>query len=234
MKLYLLIFKIFLIRTYLSSSIDYKFNELDSTPVNLVWCGVSKEIVLVLTEQNSLYRSDDKGFSWNKLNDVLIRTGTSELDKDENVIGKVSKILESPMDKTLLVFLGSHGINWIGRECGRKIEALNHGRKIQEFVFHPTERDWGLASAFTLCEDFVNEPCKIYKELFVTKDMGKTWNIIGSYIVQFGWGITGDKHISQGVPKERILISYEPRAKGDQKQIGWNYKVDLYYSDDFL
>jgi hypothetical protein len=217
-----------------AGNIDYKFAELDSTPVDLVWCGNSKEVVLVLTETNSLYRSDDKGFTWKKLNDVFIKTGTKELEENENEIGQVSRILESPVDKTLVIFLGTHGINWIGKDCGKKIEALNHGRKIQEFVFHPTERDWGLASAFTLCEDFVDEPCKIYKELFVTRDLGNSWEIIGSYIVQFGWGITGENHIKAGVPKERVLVSFEPRAKGDQKQLGWNYKVDFYYSDDFF
>jgi len=86
-----------------------------------------------------------------------------------------------------LILLGSHGINWIGEDCGRKIKALNHGRKIKEFQFHPTERNWGLATAFTVSEDFVNEPIKIYKELYVTRDLGENWNFLGSYIVQFAW-----------------------------------------------
>jgi hypothetical protein len=36
------------------------------------------------------------------------------------------------------------------------------------------------------------------------------------------------------VPKERILLTHEPRGKGDQKHAGWNYKVDFVYSDDFF
>jgi len=102
--------------------------------------------------------------------------------------------LQSPVDASLLIFLGTHGINWIGEDCGRKIKALNHGRKIKEFQFHPTERNWGLATAFTLCEDFVNEPCKIYKELYVTKDLGENWDLLGSYIVQFGWYLLSSFH----------------------------------------
>jgi Na+-transporting methylmalonyl-CoA/oxaloacetate decarboxylase gamma subunit len=149
-------------------------------------------------------------------------------------VGKVSRILQSPVDKHLLIFLGTHGINWIGEDCGRKIKALNHGRRIKEFVFHPTERNWGLASAFTLCEDFVGEPCKIYKELFVTRDLGENWELIGSYIVQFSWGITDESHIKAGVPKERILVTHEPRGRGDQHHSGWNYKIDFIYSDDFF
>jgi hypothetical protein len=215
--------------------VNFKLIELDSPPQDITWCGSSKDTVLVLTERNSLYRSDDKGFSYKKLNDVLTHTGKQELEESDNEIGKVSKILESPVDKSLVVFLGTHGINWVGEDCGRKIKALNHGRKVQEYVFHPTERNWGLASAFTLCEDFTNgEPCKIYKELFLTRDLGENWDILGSYIVQFGWGVLGEEQIKQGVPKERILVTLEPRGKGSQVNRGWNYKIDFIYSDDFF
>jgi hypothetical protein len=97
-------------------------------------------------------------------------------------------MLTSPVDKSLLIFLGTHGFNWLIQDCGKKgIKALNHGRKIQEFIFHPTERNWVLASAFTLCDDFVNEPCRLYKEVYVTKDLGETWEVLGSYVVQFAW-----------------------------------------------
>lgn len=30
------------------------------------------------------------------------------------------------------------------------------------------------------------------------------------------------------------MVTYEPRGKGDQKHLGWNYKVDFIYSDDFF
>lgn len=133
-----------------------------------------------------------------------------------------------------MIFLGTHGINWIGEDCGRRVKALNHGRRIKEYIFHPTERDWGLASAYTLCEDFYGEPCRIYKELFVTKDLGESWTYVESYIIQFDWGVKDESQIKAGIPKERVLITYEPRGKGHQKNTGWNYKVDFAYSDDFF
>lgn len=86
-----------------------------------------------------------------------------------------------------MIFLGSHGINWVTNDCGRSVKALNHGRKIQEYIFHPTEKSWGLASAFSLCEDYTEEPCKINKELYVTKDLGLNWELLASYVIQFGW-----------------------------------------------
>ena len=68
--------------------VDFKLTDLDSPPLDLVWCGSGHETVLVLTETNSLYRSDDKGFSFKKLNDVLIHTGKQELEENENEVNK--------------------------------------------------------------------------------------------------------------------------------------------------
>ena len=192
-KLYLFVLCIFSALSSISSvsqgNVEFKRFEMDSTIVEIIWCGNQHETVFAHSELSSLYRSDDKGFTWTKLNDIITNTAKSELEENEHEVGKISKILLSPVDKNLVIFLGTHGINWISTDCGRHdIKALNHGRKIQEFVFHPTERTWGLASAFTLCEDFKNgEPCKYFKELFLTKDLGNNWEILSSYVDQFSW-----------------------------------------------
>jgi len=93
----------------------------------------------------------------------------------------------SPVDKSVIIFLGTHGINWLSEDCGSHVKALNHGRKIQEYIYHPTERNWGIASAFSLCDDYSDEPCRINKEIFYTHDLGENWIILASYVVQFGW-----------------------------------------------
>ena len=93
----------------------------------------------------------------------------------------------SPVDPNLIIFLGTHGVNWLSQDCGTKFQALYHGRKIQEFIFHPTERTYALAMAYTICEDFQNEPCHYYKELYYTENMGDTWEIMASYVFQAGW-----------------------------------------------
>jgi hypothetical protein len=234
MKICLLILLTFLSTLYCSGIVNFKLTDVDSPPTEIIWCGTSRDSLLVLTEKNSVYRSDDKGFSFKKMNDVLLHSGQQELEEHENEIGKVSRILESPIDKSLLILLGTHGINWIGEDCGRKVKALNHGRKIQEYAFHPLERDWGLASALTKCEDFVDQPCRIYKELYVTRDLGTNWDFIGSYVTQFGWGIHDDTNIKSGIPKERILVTLQMKGKGHQNEVGWNYKIDFIYSDDFF
>jgi hypothetical protein len=176
-----------LISSLQNGKVEYAHSEIDSNIKEIIWCGESSNILLAISDKNSLYQSDNKGFMWRKMNDLITHTGKTELEDNENEIGKVSKILLSPVDKNLVIFLGTHGINWVSQDCGRNVKALNAGRKIQEFIFHPTERNWGLASAFTLCEDFPGQPCKHFKELFVTKNLGESWDLIGSYVTQFSW-----------------------------------------------
>jgi len=38
----------------------------------------------------------------------------------------------------------------------------------------------------------------------------------------------------ENIPKERIFISHNPRAKGTQDVDQWDTNVHLYYSDDFF
>ena len=98
-------------------------------------------------------------------------------------------MIPSPVDKSLYIFLGTEGINWITTDCGKKIKAINHGRPIHEFIFHPTEKNWVLASAWTKCEDPNEENCKTYKELFFSEDLGDNWKLLANYVVQFQWYI---------------------------------------------
>ena len=57
--------------------------------------------------------------------------GKDQLEEDDKEVGKVSEMITSPIDKSLVIFLGTHGLNWISENCGQAIAALNHGRKIQ-------------------------------------------------------------------------------------------------------
>ena len=45
--------------------------------------------------------------------------------------GKVIKMLISPVDKSLIIFLGTHGVNWICSDCGNSgFKAFNNGKKM--------------------------------------------------------------------------------------------------------
>ena len=69
-----------------SGNVSTKKYDIDAAPKDLVWCGTSRETVLLLSENNSLYRSDDKGFNWRLLNGILTSTGKEQLDENENEV----------------------------------------------------------------------------------------------------------------------------------------------------
>lgn len=81
-----LLIALFLCEFVLNGSVDYKAYDLDSAPKDLVWCGTARDHVFILTETNSLYRSEDKGFSFKKMNDIMISKGKEQLDPDESEI----------------------------------------------------------------------------------------------------------------------------------------------------
>jgi hypothetical protein len=55
-------------------------------------------------------------------------------------------------------------------------------------MFHPIQRSWALAASWTSCAEFSDEPCKIYKELYITKNLGEDWDYIQNYVFDFEWG----------------------------------------------
>jgi hypothetical protein len=69
-----------------SENIGTKRYDIDSPPKDLVWCGTSRETVLLLSENNSLYKSEDKGFNWKILNGILTSTGKDQLEENENEV----------------------------------------------------------------------------------------------------------------------------------------------------
>jgi hypothetical protein len=76
----------FILSSVMTGEIEHRRYDLDSVPKDLVWCGPNRETVLILTELDSLYKSEDKGFTWKKINDVLTSTGREQLEENENEV----------------------------------------------------------------------------------------------------------------------------------------------------
>lgn len=168
--------------------------------------------MLTLTSKGSVYRSEDRGRQWVKMSEVFHRKALVELGDSEERVGIVNNIVPSPIDKKLILFTGSDQIAWISLDCGKTISVINSGRMLREFLMHPTEKDWILASAWNYCtadEMLGPNPCVSYKELLMSQDTGITWHSLASYISQFQWGARTPEMIKY-TPKERILVAFEP------------------------
>jgi len=74
--------------------------------------------------------------------------------------------VQSPVDPNLIIIMGTHEINWRTETCGDTVVAMNNGRKVDEFIFHPVKRDWILAAAWSKCSDFeYEEDCEVQTKL---------------------------------------------------------------------
>lgn len=213
--------------------VDSSTYGLDSPVQDTVMCGFKQDVLLILTQAHSVYRSDNSGFSWKQLKSLLMREGRANADSPRT-IGEVVSLQVSPVDKHLLVMLGSKGINWFSDDCGNTIWALNYGKPIYSFQFHPIQRDWGLAGSWTLCEALETDTCYRYKELYVTKDLGLEWSFVASYVVQFSWAQSQmDDPVQSLFPLNRIYVIYAKDGQGHQTE-DWIHSVDLVRSDDYF
>ena len=150
----------------------------------------------------------------------------------------MTRIIDS-LSQTLLNFAkGTNGINWVSEDCGGTIKALNSGKRIQEFLFHPTQKTWALAASWTTCAEFLDEPCRIFKEVYYTKDMGQNWTYITNYVFDFEWG-QSKVAVENGVkiPDDRIWVTRDAtnnRHQTTSKNASWSVDIDLYFSDDYF
>ena len=65
--------------------IDYNKYEIDSNVNDMMWCGSQNEVILVLTQKGTVYRSRDRGSSWKKLQSVMAQAGSQVADQDQEV-----------------------------------------------------------------------------------------------------------------------------------------------------
>lgn len=106
--------------------------------------------------------------------------------------------------------LGKNGVNWVTEDCGANIRALNAGKVIEEFKFHPNDRNHALAASWTNCKKVEDDNCTVYKELYATQNLGKDWKYLTNYVFDFEWGVSKKTSgIKVHVPEERIFITKE-------------------------
>lgn len=218
------------------TKIKLEYKEFDSDIEQHVFCGKDKIVNFVLTVNKLLYITSDNGISYKTINSILLKISENQLIKSQNGIGKITKLISSNNENYLdtIYILGSDGFLWITNNCGKSFNAVNLDRQIYDLLPHYSEINWLIATTYTKCSDFeANEACKIYKEAHLSKDNGKNWDLMASYVEQIDWAM--NESYNNSFPKERILLTYNQKGKGSQKINGaWNYKIDFAYSDDFF
>ena len=198
--------------------VDFNFFEFHDEVVDLLWCGRQNEAVLVKNKGGTVYQSLDRGSNWKLLRGELQKTGKAAAGVAHD-IGNVASMIQSPVDDNLVVLLGTNGVNWVTEDCGANIRALNAGKVIEEFKFHPHHRNHAIAASWTNCEKVEEDnKCTVFKELYATEDLGKQWKYLTNYVFDFEWGVSKKTNdIKIKVPEERIFITREDKSTTHQR-----------------
>ena len=210
-------------------NIEFKSAYFDSQIISVSFCGDQLENLLALTANGLVYMSEDHGFNWLNVTDRMAELS----ENSEQIDSSIVQILQNPMDLKVILLVGSRR-HFVTDNCGKTIQPLNSNLNFHQFKFHPTNRNWLLAAVWTNCSKNTDpDSCSRYKELYVSQDLGKTWQLIGEYVLQFSWGMEG---ISQSfvVPETRIIIAHMTNRKGHQVEGKWVEEAEIAMSDDFF
>eukprot|EP00927_Polykrikos_kofoidii_P066198 TRINITY_DN61841_c0_g1_i1.p1 TRINITY_DN61841_c0_g1~~TRINITY_DN61841_c0_g1_i1.p1 ORF type:complete len:870 (-),score=172.66 TRINITY_DN61841_c0_g1_i1:108-2717(-) len=204
-----------------------KETTVDSTIEDIVWLGNDHQTVLMLTKRGRLYKSSNGGDSWTDFTDSLLGPGQGTLFADN--------LVASPSDKNTALITGSKRHHFITTDRGATWRQIKQKSTVHTFIFHKTRPKWALISTWTeACDQKVSrlkgkdDPGPCSHMLYLTKDMGRTFSLVASYIVQFAWGP------QTGHQQDRIYFTHFRNKKGDQERLTlWSKNVDFCYTDDF-
>mmetsp|Transcript_17253 Transcript_17253/g.60261 ORF Transcript_17253/g.60261 Transcript_17253/m.60261 type:complete len:875 (-) Transcript_17253:107-2731(-) len=203
----------------------------DSAVSDIQWLGTDQKTVLVQTTKGRLYRSVNGGDAWKDISDQLKgRDGTQVV---------VDHLVKSPAETSTMMVAGTKHDHYITDDGGATFRRIRQKASIHTFLFHKTRPKWALMSAWTdACEAKKNAikksgdddadigPCS--HMLYLTKDLGKTFTLVTSYVVQFSWGEVSQQQ------QDRLYFTHFRNKKGDQPKLYmWSEHVDFAYSDDY-
>ena len=58
---------------------------MDGLVRDIMWCGSNNDVILVLTEKGTVYRSRDRGYSWKKLQGLIGKVAQGVADQGQEV-----------------------------------------------------------------------------------------------------------------------------------------------------
>lgn len=228
----------------------------DSAVSDMQWLGEDHRTVLVQTLKGRLYRSTNGGEQWNDITDNLkAPSSSSSLGSGQGFV--VRQLAKSPNDNDVILVQGQERRNYISVNRGETWRRVRQKAAIHTFLFHKTRPKWALMSTWTsTCqegfkvktdtrgrrseyrsdskgdkdkdkddEEDDGGPCE--HQLYLTKDLGRTFTLVTSYVVQFSWG--DPSHDQQ----DRIYFTHFKNKKGDQPKLySWTDNVDFSWTDD--
>jgi len=182
------------------------------------------------TSKGRLYRSTNGGDAWNDITESMTADSSS-------VPIVVDSMTLSPADPNTVMVAGTKRNHFISLNGGATWRRIRQRATIHTFMFHKTRPRWALLSSWSdACEaskvrredgEELDDSGPCNHMLYLTKDLGRTFTLVTSYVVQFSWGTT---EMGQ---QDRIFFTHFRQKKGDQPRLSlWSKLVDFAFTDD--
>jgi len=239
-----------LVLTESAKKVEVKETSLDSAVADIQWLGSDQKTVLLQTKRGRLYHSTNGGESWNDVTDKL------KGNADDGQALLVDKIIKSPADHNTVLVAGNRQSHFLSTDGGETWRRVRQKATIHTFLFHHKRPKWALLSTWTdACTPTLYQrkprkksnndddddngdkeaaddegaepegPCT--HKLYITKDMGRTFTLVSSYVVQFSWGDVSHNQ------EDRIYFTHYRQKTGDQQKLHvWSENVDFAYTDN--
>jgi len=206
---------------------------VDSAIVDIQWLGQDHRTVILQTSKGRLYRSTNGGDGWTDITDTM-KVDVPGGGEESNMPITVDTISKSPADPSVVMVAGTKRNHFVSINAGATWRRVRQRAQVHTWMFHKTRPKWALLSSWTdTCEKMASaqgteegaEPCN--HMLYLTKDLGRTFTLVTSYVVQFSWGAT-DKG-----QQDRIYFTHFRQKTGDQPKLTlWSKQVDFALTDD--
>ncbi|CAG9473822.1 sortilin, putative [Plasmodium vivax] len=203
----------------------------DSAVEDVQWCGNNHMTVLVKTVKGRLYRSSDGGKIWTNITSSLSENpvNKNEPANHTNDVTTVDLIMVNPVNKNIILIIGNQKNHFVSEDSGETFRLINYKNKINFWQFHSTKTHWALVSSWTsACYSTDEKSGECMQTLSVTKDLGRTFQLIDIYVVQFNWG-DKDTH-----SEDTVYYTRHKNRNGHQQRFsGWSKDVDFVRTDNF-
>lgn len=204
---------------------------LDSSVLDVQWLGEDFKTVLLQTDKGRVYRSGNRGESWSDTTDQL-KLGVAATEAGSSTQFQVDSMQKSPADPNVILVRGVGKTHFVSMDAGSSWRKVRQRSTIHTWIFHKARPKWALLSTWTdacgktaAADGQAEGPCN--HNLYVTKDLGKTFVLVASYVVQFSWGDLAHNQ------QDRIYFTHFRETTGDQPKLSlWSQNVDFACSDD--
>ncbi len=206
--------------------------KLDGEVMDMQWIGKGKNIVLILTEDAILHRSNDNGKTFSNQMKKLQAVAQG---KGKTVSG-IRYMLASKADPLRVFFVGSEDSHFTTMDGGKTFKLVNSVVAFEDIKLHPTHAECMMAAQDTCSGGNAKKGQPCYRKLWVSHDFGQSWSHVADRVQQFDWTEEVPKNIrpKNWKPSAHSIIAtiFKKGKEGNQNLDTWDTDIDFVITND--